>query len=87
MCGNDHRATYAAGKTDQVVQAEHYYPRQARGFRYRRWLADDENIESELEPIVRDLNYKHPDRLRNLSTKIAAECAIGRAEDPIEQIK
>ena len=48
---------------------------------------DDEKINYELEPVIRDPNYTHPAKLRNLPTKLAAECAADRAKDLIEQIK
>ena len=54
---------------------------------YARELMDDEKINYELEPVIRDPNYKHPAKLRNLATKLAAECAADRAQDLIEQIK
>ncbi len=54
---------------------------------YARELIDDEKIDFELEPVVRDPEYKHPAKLRDLPTKLAAECAVDRAQDLIEQIR
>ena len=54
---------------------------------YARELAEDETIDDEFVPVIRDPNYKHPDRLRNMSSRLAAECAVDRAEDLIEQIR
>ena len=54
---------------------------------YARELIDDESINCELEPVIRNPDYKHPAKLRDLPTKLAAECAVDRAQDLIEQIK
>ena len=54
---------------------------------YARELIDDESINCELEPVIRNPDYKHPAKLRDLPTKLAAECAVDRAQDLIDQIQ
>ena len=54
---------------------------------FARTLSGAETIAFELEPVVRYPEYKHPSKLRDLPTGLAAECAIHRALDLIEQIK
>ncbi len=54
---------------------------------YARELAEGETLDVKVEPIVRDPDYKHPGKLWGMSTKLAAQCAVDRAEDLIEQIK
>ena len=54
---------------------------------YARELIHDEKIDCQLEPVIRNPDYKHPAKLRDLPTKLAAECAVDRAQDLIEQIK
>ncbi len=53
---------------------------------HTRGLVAGESIEVHLAPIVRDSERKHPRKLAELQSDLAAQCAVDRAEDLIEQI-
>ncbi len=52
-----------------------------------RELAEDETPGLDIESIIRDANYRHPKKLGEISTELAAQCAVDRVEDIIEQIR